>query len=96
MTARKTTGERRAHVSIATSEPTVPLLLLVADFTQYWVHRTFRVVPFLWRFHAIHHSAERMDWLAGSRLHLVDAIVTRGLTYVPVFALGFSQNAIFV
>lgn len=74
----------------------VPLLLLVADFTQYWVHRTFHVVPFLWRFHAIHHSAERMDWLAGSRLHLVDAIVTRGLTYVPVFVLGFSQNAIYV
>jgi sterol desaturase/sphingolipid hydroxylase (fatty acid hydroxylase superfamily) len=74
----------------------VPLVILVADFTQYWVHRTFHVVPFLWRFHAIHHSAEHMDWLAGSRLHLVDAIVTRGLTYVPVFVLGFSQNAIFI
>jgi sterol desaturase/sphingolipid hydroxylase (fatty acid hydroxylase superfamily) len=74
----------------------VPMLLLVADFTQYWVHRTFHMVPFLWRFHAIHHSAERMDWLAGSRLHLVDAIVTRGLTYVPVFVLGFSEHAIYV
>lgn len=74
----------------------VPLLLLVADFTQYWVHRTFHVLPILWRFHAIHHSAEHMDWLAGSRLHLVDAIVTRGLTYVPVFVLGFAQNAIFI
>lgn len=84
------------HVSALPLLLQVPLLLLVADFTQYWVHRTFHVVPFLWRFHAIHHSAERMDWLAGSRLHLVDAIVTRGLTYVPVFVLGFSQNAIFV
>jgi len=74
----------------------VPLVILAADFTQYWVHRTFHVVPFLWRFHAIHHSAECMDWLAGSRLHLVDAIVTRGLTYVPIFALGFSQPAIFI
>jgi sterol desaturase/sphingolipid hydroxylase (fatty acid hydroxylase superfamily) len=74
----------------------VPMLLLVADFTQYWVHRTFHVVPFLWRFHAIHHSAERMDWLAGSRLHLVDVIVTRGLTYVPIFVLGFSDSALYV
>jgi lathosterol oxidase len=72
----------------------VPLILLVADFTQYWVHRTFHAVPALWRFHAIHHSAEQMDWLAGSRLHLVDVIVTRGLTYVPIFVLGFSTTAL--
>lgn len=72
----------------------VPAILLVADFTQYWVHRAFHRVPVLWRFHAIHHSAERMDWLAGSRLHLVDAVVTRGLTYVPIFVLGFPQDAL--
>ena len=35
----------------------VPVIVCVADFTQYWVHRTFHAVPFLWRFHAIHHSA---------------------------------------
>jgi lathosterol oxidase len=72
----------------------VAAILLVADFTQYWVHRTFHRVPLLWRFHAIHHSAEQMDWLAGSRLHLVDAVVTRGLTYVPIFVFGFSQEAL--
>ena len=37
-----------------------------------------------------------MDWLAGSRLHLVDVIVTRGLTYVPIFVLGFSEAALIV
>jgi sterol desaturase/sphingolipid hydroxylase (fatty acid hydroxylase superfamily) len=74
----------------------VPALLLTADFTQYWVHRTFHAVPFLWPFHAIHHSAEAMDWLAGSRLHLVDVIVTRGLTYVPIFVLGFSAPALMI
>jgi lathosterol oxidase len=52
------------------------------------------VVPFLWPFHAIHHSVEEMDWLAGSRLHLVDVILTRGLTYVPIFVLGFSRPAL--
>jgi lathosterol oxidase len=72
----------------------VPVLLLVADFTQYWVHRAFHRVPSLWRFHAIHHSIEQMDWLAGSRLHLVDVIVTRGLTYVPIFVVGFSEQAL--
>lgn len=74
----------------------VPLVILAADFTQYWVHRSFHAVPLLWPFHAIHHSAEEMDWLAGSRLHLVDVILTRGLTYVPIFVLGFSNAALFV
>jgi sterol desaturase/sphingolipid hydroxylase (fatty acid hydroxylase superfamily) len=74
----------------------VVLILLVADGTQYWVHRTFHAVPILWRFHAIHHSAEEMDWLAGSRLHLLDVIVTRGITYVPIFVLGFSNGALMI
>jgi sterol desaturase/sphingolipid hydroxylase (fatty acid hydroxylase superfamily) len=72
----------------------VPVIVCVADFTQYWMHRIFHAVPFLWRFHAIHHSAEEMDWLAGSRLHRVDVIVTRGLTYIPIFVLGFSNAAL--
>ena len=74
----------------------VPVLILVADFTQYWVHRTFHSTGWLWPFHAIHHSIEQMDWLAGSRLHLVDVIVTSGLTYVPIFVCGFSQQALVV
>jgi sterol desaturase/sphingolipid hydroxylase (fatty acid hydroxylase superfamily) len=67
-------------------------LLFVADFSQYWVHRAFHRVPMLWRFHAVHHSATEMDWLAGSRLHLLDIAVTRGLTYVPIYVLGFAEG----
>jgi lathosterol oxidase len=37
-----------------------------------------------------------MDWLAGSRLHLVDALATRAATYVPIYILGFSQRAIVI
>ncbi len=74
----------------------VPLLLLTADFTQYWVHRTCHAQRLLWPFHAIHHSIEQMDWLAGSRLHLVDVLITRGLVYVPIFVLGFSEAALMV
>jgi lathosterol oxidase len=68
-------------------------ILLITDLMQYWVHRMFHRIPFLWRFHQIHHSTEAMDWLAGSRLHLVDVLVTRGLTYIPLFALGFADLA---
>ena len=68
--------------------------ILVADFTQYWIHRAFHTFPALWRIHAVHHSAEAMDWLAGSRLHIADAVVTRALTYVPIYVLGFSEKAV--
>ena len=69
-------------------------ILLITDFVQYWAHRAFHRIPFLWTFHAIHHSAERMDWLAGSRLHIIDIVVTRGLSYMPLFALGFADAAL--
>jgi lathosterol oxidase len=65
-------------------------VLVVADLTQYTVHRLFHEVPWLWRFHQIHHSSRYLDWLAGSRLHLVDIVVTRGLTFVPIYVLGFA------
>ena len=70
-------------------------ILFLTDFVQYWVHRAFHRVPMLWRFHRIHHSADVMDWLAGSRLHLVDVAVTRGLTYVPIYLLGFAEPPLF-
>jgi sterol desaturase/sphingolipid hydroxylase (fatty acid hydroxylase superfamily) len=70
-------------------------VLLVADLTQYAVHRAFHQVPWLWRFHAIHHSSRTMDWLAGSRLHIVDIVAIRGLTFVPLYVLGFAPAAVY-
>lgn len=70
-------------------------VVLVADLAQYGVHRAFHVVPVLWRFHKVHHSVETMDWLAGSRLHLFDVIVTRGLVLLPLVVLGFETPAVY-
>jgi len=70
-------------------------VVIVADLTEYVVHRAFHRVPWLWRFHEIHHSARAMDWLASSRLHLVDIVVTRGLSFVPLYVLGFSTPAVY-
>lgn len=70
-------------------------IMVVADLAQYAVHRLFHAVPALWRVHAIHHSSVQLDWLAGSRLHLVDVVVTRGLTLVPIVLLGFAPPAVY-
>ena len=68
------------------------LILLAADFVQYWVHRAYHQVPFLWRFHAIHHSVEYMDWMAGSRLHMFELISTRVAVLGIIYVLGFSKE----
>lgn len=70
-------------------------ILLAVDFVTYWVHRTFHTTPWLWSFHAIHHSSREMDWLAGSRMHLVDVLVTRSAAFIPVFVLGFAPAALY-
>ena len=70
-------------------------MLFVADMFSYWVHRAFHTFPALWKFHAIHHSSLHMDWLAGSRSHLVDTIVNRFFGFVPIFILGFSAPALY-
>jgi sterol desaturase/sphingolipid hydroxylase (fatty acid hydroxylase superfamily) len=72
----------------------VILILLVADLVQYWTHRAYHEVPVLWRLHAVHHSAKSMDWLAGSRQHMLELILTRTLILAPIYVLGFAREVI--
>lgn len=67
--------------------------VVLADLGFYLMHRLFHT-PLLWRFHAVHHSIEHLDWLAGHRVHPVDQILTKAGSFLPVFALGFSGEAI--
>lgn len=71
-------------------------VLLVADTGFYLAHRAFHAFPFLWKFHSVHHSIEEMDWLAAHRVHPLDQILTKGASLLPVFVLGFSDNAILI
>ena len=49
-----------------------------------WSHRD----PLLWRFHAIHHSAEEVDFLVNTRAHPVNMVFGRFCGMVPIFVLG--------
>ena len=71
-------------------------VVIIADLGFYLAHRLFHAVPWLWHFHAVHHSIEEMDWLAAHRVHPVDQIVTKGASLVPVFVLGFSGTAVVI
>ena len=68
-------------------------LLVVADFLGYLAHRFFHGRA-LWRFHAIHHSAEDLDWLSATRVHPVNEIGNRLLQVVPLYLLGFRGDAL--
>jgi lathosterol oxidase len=68
--------------------------VLLADVFQAGLHRIYHRVPFLWRFHAVHHSSRHMDWLAGSRVHLVEVMLTRSAVLLPLVLMGFSPDAV--
>ena len=68
-------------------------IMVLTDLAQYWFHRTFHRVPFLWGFHAVHHSAKSMDWLAGARMHFLEIILLRGITSLPLLTFGFAPSA---
>lgn len=70
-------------------------IMFFTDVVQYWFHRLFHEIPWLWRFHAVHHSARTMDWIAGSRMHLFEVILLRAFTTLPMYLLGFSEPALY-
>ena len=70
------------------------LAVFCADLAQASLHRAYHNVPFLWRFHSVQHSSRHMDWLAGSRIHFVEIVMTRSAVLLPLIVLGFSAEAI--
>ena len=70
------------------------LATIVADLFQYGTHRLHHHISFLWRFHSIHHSSHALDWLAGSRTHLAEVMITRSMVMVPLYLCGFSEGAL--
>ena len=68
------------------------LVLLVSDIGAYWGHRAMHSHRLLWRFHALHHSAEEMDWLVNTRAHPFDTVFVRFAGLAPVYLLGLAQT----
>ena len=69
------------------------MAVVVADVAEYFIHLAFHKVPFLWRFHAVHHSSTALDWLSGSRGHFFEDITVRICIITPLM-IAFSQSII--
>ena len=61
-------------------------LFVVSDLTRYWLHRLLHIVPFLWEFHKVHHSAKVLTPITFYRVHPMENLLF-GFRYA--FSIGF-------
>ena len=70
------------------------IFLIGSDFMMYWIHRAFhRHVP-LWKYHAVHHSSEDLDWISAARFHPVNIFLGSVATDVVLLLAGISPNVL--
>ncbi|MEL6303030.1 MAG: sterol desaturase family protein [Pseudomonadota bacterium] len=70
------------------------VIVVCADFVLYWEHRLYHEVKALWPIHAVHHSVETLDWLAGSRGHFIQVFSERAMVMIPLYLLGADPAAL--
>lgn len=66
----------------------VLLAVVAADLGFYLVHRLFHQSRWLWRIHAIHHSAEHLHAMSAGRNHPVNALLIYIAQIAPLALLG--------
>ncbi len=69
------------------------LALVVAELPKYWLHRCMHENDFLWRFHATHHSPERLYFLNATRFHPIDIGLDAVVGLAPLVLLGVTAEA---
>ncbi|MGN6117947.1 MAG: sterol desaturase family protein [Nitrobacter sp.] len=67
------------------------LFLVLSDFMLYWTHRMFHGSGF-WKYHAIHHSSEDLDWISAARFHPVNLFLGTVAVDVILLMAGISPN----
>jgi sterol desaturase/sphingolipid hydroxylase (fatty acid hydroxylase superfamily) len=66
----------------------IAFALFLAEVLSYWQHRFGHRVPWLWRFHALHHSGERLNLMRAGRFHFVDIGTAAFFVFLPLTLLG--------
>lgn len=60
----------------------------IYSFLDYWKHRAYHSIDFLWWIHAIHHDTRQMHVLKAGRLHLLEGTIRFILVTSPLLLLG--------
>ncbi|WP_315775478.1 MULTISPECIES: sterol desaturase family protein [unclassified Bradyrhizobium] len=67
------------------------LFLVLSDFMLYWTHRLFHGGEF-WKYHAVHHSSEDLEWISAARFHPINLILGTIAVDVILLMAGISPN----
>jgi sterol desaturase/sphingolipid hydroxylase (fatty acid hydroxylase superfamily) len=62
--------------------------ILILDFFIYLWHLLTHVLPFIWRFHRVHHSDLNMDVTTANRFHLGEFLFTGLIRLAVVYTFG--------
>lgn len=74
----------------------VSLLAVLAGDLLNWLHHYIRhKIEVLWLFHTIHHSQQQMNMFTDLRVHLVEYVVAKPITILPLFVLGLDAQMAF-
>jgi sterol desaturase/sphingolipid hydroxylase (fatty acid hydroxylase superfamily) len=68
--------------------------IALGDLAMYAFHRACHRFELLWRFHAVHHTAEHLDWVAAHREHPLDGILTQLAMNLPAMVLGLPYEGV--
>lgn len=74
----------------------VLILLSVNDFFRYWYHRWMHTNEFMWRWHAVHHSSERLYWFNGTRSHPLEGLISSLIWVIPFALIKAPAEIVFV
>ena len=69
------------------------LVIALGDLIGYWNHRLFHGRS-LWKFHAVHHSTEDLNWLSSVRVHPINDAVGKVVEAVPMVLIGFQPAVV--
>jgi sterol desaturase/sphingolipid hydroxylase (fatty acid hydroxylase superfamily) len=64
------------------------IFFIATDFIQWFTHIMLHHIPFLWRFHKVHHSVEEMGFAAHLRYHWMENVIYTPMKYITVMVIG--------
>ncbi len=70
--------------------------LVLMDLVIYWQHVAFHKIPWLWRWHALHHADQDFDVSTGIRFHPIEMILSLLFKSLVIFILGVPVTAVLI
>jgi sterol desaturase/sphingolipid hydroxylase (fatty acid hydroxylase superfamily) len=71
------------------------IFLVGSDVLLYWTHRMFHGAS-LWKYHAVHHSSEQLEWISAARFHPINLFLGSVAVDVVLLMAGISPNVLVV